>query len=139
MTRETDELLYDRFLNERNSDDLRALLERYRESFTLFLYGYVHSMDDAEDIMLNAFAVAVSGTARFSGKSSFKTWLFAIGRNLAKKHMRSSRFTSEIRHERLEDSDGLEAENELLVNEDRRELYAALSKLPDDYRNVLCC
>lgn len=42
-------------------------------------------MEDAEDIMLYAFAEAASGTAVFSGRSSFKTWLFSIGRNQARK------------------------------------------------------
>ena len=41
--------------------------------------------------MMDAFAVAASGTSRFRGNSSFKTWLFAIGRNLAMKHLRKNR------------------------------------------------
>ena len=89
MDRTADEILYSRYLEKRDSDDLRELLERHRESLTLFIFGFVHDMDDAEELMLNAFAVAASGTSRFSGRSSFKTWLFAIGRNLARKHLRS--------------------------------------------------
>ena len=49
---ETDEILYRRFLSEGNEGDFRVLLERHRESLTLFLYGFVHSMEDAEDLIL---------------------------------------------------------------------------------------
>ena len=109
MDRETDEIIYSRFLKDGKSDDLRQLLERHRESLTLFIYGFVRNMEDAEDIMLNAFAVTASGGAAFSGKSSFKTWA----------------------------ADVQEAEDELLREESRRELYSAMSTLPDDYRNAL--
>ena len=69
---ETDELIYRRFLAEHQEDDFRVLLERHREGLVLFLYGYVHSMEDAEDLMLDAFAEAAAG-AHFSGKSTFRT------------------------------------------------------------------
>ena len=71
--RETDEILYGRFLREGQEKDLRVLLERHREGLTLFLYGYVHSMEDAEELMLDAFAAAAAGTTRFSGKSSLNS------------------------------------------------------------------
>lgn len=44
---EKDEVLYNRFLANRHEADFRVLLERDRESLTLFLYGYVHNMEDA--------------------------------------------------------------------------------------------
>ena len=62
---------------------MRLLYERHRESLILFLTGYVHNTDDAEELMMDAFAVAASGTAAWSGRSSFKTWLFAIARKRA--------------------------------------------------------
>ncbi len=50
---EKDEVLYNRFLANRHEADFRVLLERDRESLTLFLYGYVHNMEDAEEVMLD--------------------------------------------------------------------------------------
>ena len=79
---EADEAIYRRFLKRHNEDDLRLLFDRHRESLILFLMGYVRQEEDAEDLMMETFAVAASGTARFSGRSSFKTWLFAIARNM---------------------------------------------------------
>lgn len=134
--RETDEILYRRFLKEGQEQDLRVLLERYREGLTLFLFGYVHSMEDAEELMMDAFATAISGTARFSGKSSFKTWLFAIGRNQALNHLRKHRFrTQPLEEETLRAPD--QTDFALLQQEEYRELYRAMEKLNPDYRQVL--
>ncbi|MCR5324492.1 MAG: hypothetical protein K6E85_14635 [Lachnospiraceae bacterium] len=86
--REPDEIIYSRYLKTSDNKDLKELLVRYRTELTFFIYGFVRNMEDAEEIMMDAFAAAASGTARFSGKSSFKTWLYAIGRNLAMKQLR---------------------------------------------------
>ena len=134
--RETDEILYGRFLREGQEKDLRVLLERHREGLTLFLYGYVHSMEDAEELMLDAFAAAAAGTTRFSGKSSFKTWLFAIGRNLAMNHLRRRKVTFTPLEESLA-GDGGAADLEILQKERNRQLYEGLEQLPPDYRQVL--
>ena len=53
---ESDELIYSRFLADHNEEDFRVLLERHRESLMLFIYSFVHNMDDAEDLMIDAFA-----------------------------------------------------------------------------------
>ena len=138
---ESDEVIYSRFLKERNENDLRTLLERHRESLILFLLGYVRNAEDAEELMMDAFAVAASGTAFFSGRSSFKTWLFAIGRNKARSFLRKKRgiFIS------LKEVPGVEAELQttetpeeaLIRDEEHRHLYEAMETLPDEYRQVL--
>ena len=133
---ETDEIIYSRFLRQQREDDLRILLERHRESLTLFLNGIVHDMDDAEELMLDAFAVAVSGTSRFSGKSSFRTWLFGIGRKLALSRVRRSRPLSEL-PEYPSGGGSTEGELDLLREERNRSLYQAMSRLNDDYRQIL--
>ena len=132
---ESDEIVYGRFLRERSEDDLRLLLVRYRESLTLFLFGIVHDMDDAEELMLDTFAVAASGTSRFSGRSSFRTWLFAIGRKRAFSHLRKNRRQAEQLQDRAYETE--EPERSLLTQERDRRLYAALERLNGDYRQVL--
>ena len=88
---ENDEQIYKRFLRERDDRDLCLLLERHRESLFLFLLGLVHNAEDAEELMMDAFAVAASGTAGFAGRSSFKTWLFSIGKKMALMRLRDRR------------------------------------------------
>ena len=131
---DSDEKLYIRFLEKRDSDDLRVLLERYNESLTLFLYGFVKDMDDAEELMLDAFAVAASGTSRFSMKSSFKTWLFAIGRNLAMKHLRKNRIEAvPLNEEIMTEAYQHELGFDLFKEERYAALYRALEQLSPEW------
>lgn len=135
---ESDERIYARFLAERREDDFRVLLERHKESLTLFLYGMVHNMEDAEDLMLDAFAEAAAG-ASFAGRSSFKTWLFSIGRKRALMHLRKRRPVTVAEDEALEVPAGPDAspENRILQEERKQQLYQALLQLSVDYRQVL--
>lgn len=131
---ETDEVLYERYLLYGDENTFRLLLERYRERLTLFLDSYVHNLSDAEDLMIDAFAVVASGTARFRGKSSFRTWLFGIGRNLAKNHLRKHR----VRPDELSESAAaVPADYDILQEERCAQLYTALAKISGDYRQVL--
>ena len=132
---ETDEVLYNRFLAEHHENDFRILLERHRESLVLFLYGFVHNMDDAEEIMLDAFAEAATGNA-FSRKSFFKTWLFAIGKHLALMWIRKHRFSScELT---VENAGTVPPPDlDILKNEQNTQLYSALQRLNSDYRQIL--
>ena len=134
--READEVIYRRFLAGRSEEDLRLLFDRYKEHLTLFLQGFVGNGEDAEDLMMDTFAVIASGTRSFSGKSSFKTWLFAIGRNQAR------RFLRKRSREKAAGEGGLfrkeeTPESSLLLREENRELYQALETLPDEYRQAL--
>ncbi|MBR6476291.1 MAG: sigma-70 family RNA polymerase sigma factor [Lachnospiraceae bacterium] len=134
-----DEVLYAEFLVTGDNNAFRKLLERHRESLALFVFSIVHNIDDAEDIMLDAFSVVASGTVKFKGKSRFKTWLFAIGRNLALKHLKKNRFLLiPIDDEMAEKaSDAPLPDEELLKTERDRKLYEAMSKLNSDYRQAL--
>ena len=133
---ETDEVLYRRYLQKGCSDDLRVLLERHREGLTLFLNGYVHNLEDAEELMMDAFAVAASGTAKFRGSSSFKTWLYAIGRNQAMHHLRKNRLRLVPIEEEIE-APGEAPDLGILREERNRELYLAMARLTPEYRQVL--
>ncbi len=133
---ETDEALYEVFLKEGREDALRTLLERHREGLTLFIYAVVGDMEDAEDLMLDAFAAAASGASRFSGRSSFKTWLFSIGRNLAAGHLRKRKGPHLPLDEGLAGTSDV-PELEMLKSEEKRQLQQALAALKPEYRQAL--
>ena len=134
---ESDELIYSRFLSEGNEDDFRILLERHRESLVLFLYSFVHNMEDAEELMLDAFARTAAG-ASFSGRSSYKTWLFSIGKKMALMRLRGRRTDADASAQ----ADGAELtasspELDILKEERDRQLYNALDGLKSEYRQIL--
>ena len=131
---EADEIIYRRFLANRAEDDFRILLDRHRESLTLFLFGIIHNMEDAEELMLDAYA-EVAANARFSERSAFKTWLFAIGKNKALLYLRKQRRfqTNEVPDAPSEETPELN----ILKEERNRQLYKALWNLHEDYRQIL--
>ena len=134
---ETDEAIYCRFLKSRDEDALRLLFDRHRESLILFLHGFVRNMEDAEDLMMNTFAVVASGAYSFSEKkSSFKTWLFAIGRNQARVFLRK-RFRENTAQMKAPPGEEETPEIGILQEEKNRELHHALETLPDDYHQAL--
>ena len=132
---ETDEMLYSRFLADHHEADFRVLLERHRESLTLFLYGYVHNLEDAEELMLDTYAEAAAG-AVFYEKSSFKTWLFPIGKKKSLVHLRKRHlFIVELKEAEELSSDTPELE--ILRDKRNRQLYQALRELKQEYRQIL--
>ncbi len=132
----SDEALYYEYLDG-NDDALGQLLTRYEESLTLFLYSFVRNIDDAEDLALDAFAVLAASDKKFRGLSTFKTWLFAIGRNQARQYMRKARRQFQFNDNGDEIIDGETPELPLLQEEKNRQLYLAMEKLNEDYRRVL--
>lgn len=137
----SDEELYDRFLKRHTQDDFRVLFEKHKEALILFLNGFVHNIDDAEEIMIDAFAEVAAGRTLFAHRSSFKTWLFSIGKKLALMHLRKAKRTETVsfdaEEENLPDPDAGLPELELLKEDRNRHLYTALGKLHEDYRTIL--
>ncbi len=136
---ETDEELFDRYERLYDNDALKVLLERHREELTFFIYGILKNMEDAEDIMLDAYATIASRTAKFSRKSSFKTWLFGIARNLACNSLRKRRFFFLPLNEEVDtaESDSGLPEVELLKEERNKILYESMKAISPEYRQVL--
>ncbi len=149
---DSDETVYSRFLADRNEDDLLILIERHRESLMLFLKGFVNNMGDAEELAMDAFAEIAVGPALFSSRSSFKTWLFSIGKKLALMRIRKARKFVPVSHDLGNDqgflkedrSEGappgekaLTPEFEILKSEQNRLLYEAMAKLHEEYRWIL--
>lgn len=72
-----------------DSDDLSDLLESHHEA----AYGWALSCcashpGDAADVLQNTYQKILQGRARYSGGSSFRTWLFAVIRNTAAEERR---------------------------------------------------
>ena len=136
---EADETLYSRYLKQRDQGAFRELLERHRESMILFINGFVHNLDDAEELMLDAFAEVAAGPTLFSGRSTFRTWLFSIGKNKALMFLRKQRRMPMADEEVSEETadPGETPELMLISDERKRQLYKALGQLNEDYRQIL--
>jgi len=59
--------------------------ERYQMSLVRLARYYVKSEASAEDVAQDTWIAVMQGLERFEGRSSFKTWLFRIAANRARK------------------------------------------------------
>ena len=137
---EEDGQLYIRYLKKGDKDALKQLWLKYKEALTMFLYGLVHSMDDAEELMMDTFAILSSRTAHYSPRkdASFKTWLYAIGRNQARMFQRKHReVPSEMEEGTLELPASEDIAQRILTSERNTQLWKALQTLHADYAQVL--
>ena len=135
---ELDAQNYQRFLSGDN-DGLAALVERYKEPLTLYLCTFVPDIFTAEELMEETFVKLAVKRPHFSGRSSFKTFLFAIGRNTALDHLRRQKKTPTVPLEDVESvlHEQQSVEQQYLQQEVKIRLHRAMETLPPAYRQVL--
>lgn len=128
---------YRRFL-EGDDGGMEEIIRDYKDGLILYLNGLVGNIHIAEELMEDTFFKLVTKKPRFSGKSLFKTWLYAIGRNAAIDEIRhSSRFVCSSIEECCNMADEESIEREYLREEQKIRLHKAIGKLNPDYRQVL--
>ena len=93
----------------------------------------------AEDVLQATYVKVLSGAAKYGGKSSFRTWLFAVIRRTAFEQARRSRSReAELRRWSMEGAAATTEVEDTVVHEERTaRLVAALSKLPARQSEVL--
>ncbi len=129
---------YRRFLAG-DEDGLVEIIRDYKDGLILYLCRYVENIHVAEELCEDTFVRLVVKRPRFAGRSSFKTWLYAIGRNLAVDHLRHHPLTLPLAEEeaaRVAD-DEADVVQSYLRDERMRLVHRALARLPRDYRAVL--
>ena len=128
---------YRRFL-EGDKNALIDIIEDYRKGLVLFLNSITGDFCLAEEIAEETLLKLYVDKPKFSGKSSFRSWLYSIGRNTAIDHLRKA---SKLEKAPVEDfydlADKEDIERNYIKNEEKKHLLRALEKLNDDYRQVL--
>ena len=128
---------YRRFLAGDDSG-MVEIVRDYKDGLMLYLRSYTNDLGSAEDCVQDTFIRLAVKKPKFSGKCSFKTWLYTIGRNIAVDRMRRS-----FRHKKvsIDDCGDLKDEADLeksyLVSEQRIILHHALRRLKKEYQQVL--
>ena len=126
---------YRRFLDGDDSGFVQ-LIKDYKDGLILYLNGIVGNIHTAEELTEDTFFKVITKKPKFRGKSSFKTWLYAIGRNVAIDYLRRSSKASMVY---LDDgiADEIDLEESYIKEERKIIIHRALSKLSPDYRQVL--
>jgi RNA polymerase sigma-70 factor (ECF subfamily) len=136
----SDEELIERTLNG-NDQALRQLHDRYIHQ--VFQYAYTQTGDyhRAEEVAQDIMYKMAVHLADFQGKSSFKTWLFAIGRRVVIDYHRKygkEAHTLEVDSERLNRMAETDSVESKVMNKTLREqLLKGLQQLSVDDRTVI--
>ena len=134
---QSDDTLHRRYLNG-DTTAYDQLMIRYGDSLTQYLYGYLHDWQDAEDLMIEAFARIMVKRPRIA-KGGFRAYLFRTGRNLASRfHARRTRFPQfSLEEYGTELADKDLPEDTLQDEERKRVLYLCLERVEPSLREVL--
>lgn len=126
----------------------RGLVERYQGRVYGLMCGMVKDREEARDLTQEVFIKAYKNLDRFRLESSFYTWIYRIGMNLAIDHLRkfSKRRASEYDDGiASRDADGGLAEGHTRGDPGRslerkqlnETIMSALQKLSEDHRQVI--
>ena len=134
---EDGESSYRRFLAG-DDEGLLAIIRAYRPGLILYLHSIVQDIHTAEELTEDVFWELMVKRPRFAGNSTFKTWLYAIGRHLALRYIRKHAKLSVIPlASQAHLADEADLEREYIKSEEKRMLHKALHELDPKYRQVL--
>jgi RNA polymerase sigma-70 factor (ECF subfamily) len=119
------------------------LYDEYHQDVFKFLIYLTRDRDYAEDLMHEVYVRVLRAFAGFEGKSSEKTWLFSIAKNVAIDHFRKNT----VRKKHLFDkfdwekseliSSGILPDELTVMNEEMKELLHALDTCSGDQKMVV--
>ena len=141
----SDDVLYRQFLKG-SSASYDELMIRYGDRLTFYLQGYLHDINDAEDLMIEAFARIMAKRPKI-GEGAFKAYLFKTARNLALRHQEKKRrvqvFSIDSLDSELADSvlaagsDTNPVENEYRQEERKQILHLCLDRIEPELKEAL--
>ncbi|WP_172369425.1 RNA polymerase sigma factor SigX [Sporosarcina jiandibaonis] len=119
------------------------LYDQYHNDVFRFLIYLIRDRDQAEDLMHEVYVRVLRAYSGFQGKSSEKTWLFSIAKNVAIDHYRKN---SVRRKHSLDKFDWEKSElvspeilpdSLVVLNEEMKELLAVLDTCTGDQKMVI--
>ena len=129
---------YRRFL-EGDDDGIVQIIKDHKDGLILYLNSFVQNIHLAEDLTEDTFVKLIARRPRFYGKSTFKTWLYAIARNVALDFQRKSAKLPTVSAD--EDMtlivDEADMARQYLQTERKLQVHKALKQLNSEYRQVL--
>lgn len=120
------------------------LYKKYHQDVFQFLFYMVKNREQAEDLVQEVYIRVLKSYHRFEGKSSEKTWLFAIARNVAIDHFRKEKGWKQrlidkfdFTEQQVIDETNPIPDEVAILNEDIQRLYRCLDKCSTDQKMVI--
>ncbi len=133
----TDNELYNLYLSG-DSASYDQLMIRYGDSLTVFLYGYLHNWEDAEDLMIESFARIMVKKPHIR-EDGFRAYLYKTARNLASRlngyKIRTETFSLDGVEAEIKDKTDIEMQFQ--GDEKKRILQLCLQRIEPELKEAL--
>ena len=118
---------------------LSRLFDLYFEKLRRYMYYKTGSLDKAEDLAAEALTKGIESIGNFKDRGgTIGAWLFGVARNLLAREREAAGKTEMVElEEQLPVEEEEQPERLVLVKLSNEELYQALSRLPDEQREVV--
>ena len=129
---------YHRYLSG-DKNGLTEIVDVYYDGLVLFLNTWLNNLHDAEDMAEETILVLTTKKPVYKGKSSFKTWLYAIGRNVTDKYLRKNHGAVAVAPEdmmRIAEAEQ-DAAQDFFGDEEKQALHRCLTRLRPEFRRAL--
>ncbi|MFH0969094.1 MAG: RNA polymerase sigma factor [Patescibacteria group bacterium] len=121
------------------------LVKRYQRRLFVYIYRFIGNKEEAEDLVQNVFFKVYKYCKNFDIDRKFSSWIYRIAHNEAVNHMKRKSIKKFISLEDfVSEKDRIETKSEAkspmeawMSKELRKEMEAALKKIPGKYREVL--
>lgn len=129
---------YRRFLDGDESGFIE-IVEIYKDGLILYLNSFTHDLRIAEELAEDTFVKIGIKKPTHRQLSSFKTWLYAIARNIAKDYIRKNNRIQEVVYDEGYDycQEMNDLESSYFHEERKRIIHHALKQLKPEYQQVL--
>lgn len=114
---------------------LLQLYEKYSRELYLYFYSLCHNSSLAEDLLQETFLKAILSLS--SSHKNMRAWLYMVGRNLYYDHIRREKKQVSLDELEWEAQDNHEVIDQVLMNEQKKELYHAMNQLKGKQKEVL--
>jgi RNA polymerase sigma-70 factor (ECF subfamily) len=125
-----------------DQEAFRLIFERYARPVLSFIHDLVGHRDLAEELAQETFVRAYKGLQNIKDETKLSSWLFGIGRNVAREALRSrqkenqSWVDSTLLNREVPDPTQISPAQDLLDKEMNAAMRGALALLEDDWRTV---
>ena len=109
-------------------------LEQLHDAAWNWARSQLDDADGADEVMQQAYVLIISGKAVFNNRSTLKTWLFGVVRNVARQYRRRY-WLQRVRHSQALREDWTVPNEQ--QTDDRRWIWSAIRELPRRQREVL--
>ena len=116
--------------------DLEQIYKQYFETVNKYLFCLTHNSDISEELTQETFYRAVKKINTFKGECKMSVWLCQIAKNLWYDELKKNKRLESIEQTFLIQSEENLEEN-IILNENKLELYKKLQKLDKQTREVV--